>query len=317
MSRVEKMIDSVNRSPVKYMEFTRIFAKKPKAAICFFEGEDVKYYGIRIQNLSNKCEWFPLECKGKKDVIDLYKTISEHTEYRVANALFFIDKDFDEPTGDKHILIYETPCYSVENFYVTESCLSRVLNSEFKLTEFCEHAECYSNSMKKFVELREQFHNAVIYLNAWIKATRIIEKKSTNSTKLNLNNVKLNKIVTISLDGVSKKYKNDELSTIYKTEPELSKDQIQDALNSFNNERLECVLRGKYEAEFVRIFINKLSKDRNSIKPTIFKEKGNVKLHVSGKNFLSDLSQYADTPSCLVDFLKHHFNNIAEKQTIH
>ncbi len=317
MGRVVKMLDSINRSPVKYLEFTRIFSKKPKAAICFFEGEDIKYYGIRIQNFSNKCEWFPIECKGKKDVLDLYHSIRQHIEYKKANVLFFIDKDFDEPINIKNKYIYETPCYSIENFYVTVACFSRILESEFKLTEFCDSSECYFNCMKNFISRQKQFHRSVKYLNSWIKTHRKNKSGSLKSKKLNLNNVSINNLVTISLNGITKKYKNKNLSTLFESTLKLSNEEINIARDSFDNNNLAYEFRGKYEAEFMRIFLIKLSEDRNNAKPKFFREKGNVKLNISAKNFLSDLSQYAETPDCLIIFLKRFFIALYKKQTLH
>jgi hypothetical protein len=60
----------------------------------------------------------------------------------------------------------------------------------------------------------------------------------------------------------------------------------------------------------MRIFLTQLKADRN-IKAgrKVFKEKGNVKLQLTKGNTISELSQYADTPQCLRDFLlRQNFN---------
>ena len=64
--------------------------------------------------------------------------------------------------------------------------------------------------------------------------------------------------------------------------------------------------RGKQHLEFFRSFLGKLKEDRcKKSAREIFKLKGNVKLNLTKANSISELSQYAETPSCLKAFLEN------------
>ncbi|MBS0925997.1 hypothetical protein JK188_16050, partial [Providencia sp. JGM181] len=66
----------------------------------------------------------------------------------------------------------------------------------------------------------------------------------------------------------------------------------------------ELWFRGKQNLEFFRIFLQKIKEDRcKKTGRCIFKEKGNVRLQLSKLNCISELSQYAETPKCLHEFL--------------
>jgi len=317
MSRVNFMLDALDRCPVKYMEFTRVYSKFPDAMICLFEGEDVKYYGFRVEFYLKGYKWIPIECNGKKDVLELYRVISNHEEYSKANALFFIDRDFDEPIENIHRkYIYETPCYSIENFYASKDCFRSILVSEFKISEFCANSQCHLNCLEAFEKVQSLFHNAIFFLNAWIKAHRKKEREN-KINRLNLNNVNIDKIVLISLENIEKQYSDDKLNILFPEASTIDQQEIQSALDSFSGKNLTYEFRGKYEAEFVRLFLIKLREDRRKNTPKIFSKRGSVKLNISRKNIISELSQYADTPDCLEIFLTEKFDLIRKNGSIH
>jgi len=116
MLSVEAMNKGIKKHNVKFLEFTRIHANKPNCLICFFEGEDARYYQIRIQeNLHGGIELESIDCKGKKPVLELFELLETHSElkYRRAKTAFFVDRDFDPPLPpDKRTKIYEVAFFS-------------------------------------------------------------------------------------------------------------------------------------------------------------------------------------------------------------
>lgn len=303
MNRVEFLLKSREKSSVKYLEFTRVFSRMPDIMICFFEGEDVKYYGIRIEHVLGAGKWYPIECSGKKDVLEIYDVIISHPEYSDAKVAFFIDRDFDKAIPKKlRVHIYETPCYSIENLYSKKSCFKKVLEAEFKLTELCEEAESYQACMSTYDKLQGEFHNAILLVNAFIKAHRIEEKKG-RVKPLNLNNVRINQLVKINLAEITCLYNKGKLKKLFPEALPIEDLEIDKIVRSFDNNNLVMELRGKYVAEFTLQFLLKLKEDRLSDTPKICKKKGPVRMNLSRRNFISELSQYADSPDCLITFL--------------
>lgn len=129
-----KMAGERNNVSVHFMKFMNIVSKNPRATICFFEGEDRKYYVTRLDLAGDNFCWAGIDCNGKKNVLALYELIATHDTYKNALVAFFVDRDFDEPIPQEiRSVVYETPCYSIENLYCTDHCIQRVLSIEFKL----------------------------------------------------------------------------------------------------------------------------------------------------------------------------------------
>ena len=78
---VDKLRDSRKKAAVVFMEFTRLYKKYQSALYCFFEGEDSKYYGIRIKNIVRPEKDIYLPCDGKEGVRDIYTMLSSRKHY--------------------------------------------------------------------------------------------------------------------------------------------------------------------------------------------------------------------------------------------
>ena len=63
-----------------------------KKIFCFFEGEDRKYYGMRIEKYLGISEedMIYYSCDGKKNVLKLYEMI-QSSEYDNVKKMFFVD----------------------------------------------------------------------------------------------------------------------------------------------------------------------------------------------------------------------------------
>ena len=113
MSRVDSLAHARGDVSVKFAEFMQITSKE-KVAICF-EGEDARYYSIRINNIRADIEWSGIDCGGKAKLLKLREDIRNHPHYKNSVCLFFVDADFDDNTKlldytDTYVL----PCYAIE-----------------------------------------------------------------------------------------------------------------------------------------------------------------------------------------------------------
>src|SRR5579859_3053526 len=112
MSVLTQLRASRESYAVRLRDFIRIFTNTPHVLVCFFEGEDVKYYGPRLEMLRPELNWESVNCGGKDVVLKLWNLLSTHSLYSTAKTAYFFDKDFDgvgsRPTARN---VYTTPCY--------------------------------------------------------------------------------------------------------------------------------------------------------------------------------------------------------------
>ncbi len=298
MPRADKMRSKRGATSVYLAKLIKAYGTDNEAILCVFEGEDAKYYGGRIDSVSVRVRK-NIQCKGKENVKKLKERVSANYELVNANVLYFIDKDFecDETTGD----LYVTPCYSVENLYVSELTLSRVLADEFGLDD-SEHnfdLECITSSFRK---ANSEFNESMLCFNSWLKL-QVEESKTNKDICLNIDNISLNKLVSIEINGVSANYTLENLGCKFPGSGEVNQASLDKAIEEFNKTDLSLTIRGKHRLEFFRIWLNLLMQDARCEAPTIFTRKTKTKLCLSKDNLLSELSQYAITPNCLNEFL--------------
>jgi hypothetical protein len=300
-----ELIHTLRRSRDVYSEKLRqlltLYQKYPRALYCVFEGEDAKYYGIRIDALVGVEDRRHIPCRGKEDVLKLYERVAQDERLAQHNILFFIDHDFDGVRGyQRRANLYVTPCYSVENFYIGENALRKIFIAEYGVENFSSNDEL-DTLLRRYSRLLTALAESLTTLNAWIVLQR---EKEGPSSKLNLSNKKLADFVRISLDEVEQRYNREDLVTLFPEAVAISDEELQEKERELQAVNRACSFRGKYFVEFLRVFLQMLKNDSGNAAPTYFKEKKKVKLNLSKANILSELSQYADTPDCLKDFLR-------------
>lgn len=304
MSRVQILKDSRQSPSVKFLEFTRVVSKD-KVAI-MFEGEDAKYYSIRINAIHPDLQWASINCGGKDNVLQLREDIRNHPNYYNAPCLFFVDSDFDNNEEIANLTdLYLTPCYSIENLYFTESAFTRILDSEFKVSETNERANDFQKALSTYRNTKEEYLSKISGFNYLIKEIRRIENEGSSTGKLHINNLSFNKLLKVDLDKVDKIYNENQPEVIFpKIKPNLDI-KLSNSRDYFSNISLELWFRGKQHLEFFRNFLVHLINDINSkTERKVFSTKSRVGLNLTTDNCVSDLSQYADTPPCLINFLK-------------
>lgn len=292
---VNNLRSSRDKAVVVFTEFTRSYKQYPSALYCFFEGEDSKYYGIRVQNIARPEKYIHFECKGKEGVLGIHKMLSSRKYYENAKTAYFIDRDFDRPISESGLNgIYETPCYSIENFYTSVECFSRILRNEFKLMESDEN---FARCVDLYLKLQAEFHDAVELLNTWIACQR------DNSSNLNISDISVLNFVKVELDKITVRYVIDDLNAKFPKAISISQAELNERQNELTSSPRQKNFRGKFEIEFLLTFLQKLMSEANQGNYPYFTRKVKVVLSCSKRTIISDLSQYADTPNCLYSYL--------------
>ncbi|WP_214849517.1 DUF4435 domain-containing protein [Exiguobacterium sp. s138] len=300
LSRDEYMRRKRDKGIVIFHKFVLKYKPKQRKPYCFVEGEDSKYYLPRVSIVCKSDPEF-IRCDGKQGVLEAFREIQKHKEYENSSLLFFVDSDFDDSINSD--LIYETPCYSIENLYTSATVFEKILSSEFNINDT---EEDYRDALQIFINRQNEFHEAITALNAWIFSYKKHMERTGEIIKLHLKNLSLKShLVDIDLDNVNGKYNLRDVESLLGV-PNIIPEQD---FNS-NFENLKCcphkakIFRGKFELEFLKILLNKLIEDRNKKNDRkVFRNKGKISLTLND-NILTSLSIYAESPEDLYEYIE-------------
>lgn len=292
-----------------YMEFIQMRSLYYTHAFCFYEGEDGKYYNSRLQRYFGD-NYIPFVVGNKKEVLKLMERLKKDDFYAKNCLMFFIDRDFDDDNYYNDDDLYVTPCYSIENLYVRPTCLARILKTEFFLNpKDSDYCKC----LKDYITLRDKFNDIMLEFNA-IKLLH--DRKSDSNSDYDFPN-KNNKFLKIEFSSCKNGNQLGDYIIIDQTDNYINeiKTMLKDL--GFSNDDFESVknelysiknktdyFRGKNELKFFQDFIMLLLRLHKEEK--YFKKKSNC-VHITlTKNILSELSQYADEPESLIQFIERH-----------
>lgn len=301
MTTVDQLRAARSKAPVKYKEFTTLYKEFGSEPIYFlFEGEDSKYYGIRIETIVEpSITPHFLNCGGKEEVLRFYKILKFHEEYKDVRFAYFIDRDFDQSIEADEI--YETPCYSIENFYTSLEAFQRILEREFNLSrrdlDFKKCSELYQTRQK-------EFHNKTRLLNAWVACQRDYSKVALEYKRANIKDLKIEDLVLVDLDSVISNYTIDILNARCPQAFHPPEEVINQKLAEFESFETQKHFRGKFEIFFLFKFVTKLAQAANNADTRYFSKKIKVSLNIQTKTIISNFSHHADTPDCLKRYLK-------------
>lgn len=298
----EELIEHKNHSSsVAYHKFVLLTGKFGNSIFyCFFEGkEDGPYYHSRITHYFSSYESFI--CRGKSNVINLFFKINKIKKYKSYKIGYFIDHDFDPSINMPEI--YETPTYSIENFYCTSKCLANILKTEFDINIIDPQ---FKVCMQLFKKRQSEFHKCIVIFNVWYCCIK--NKAIEKNIELKKLGVCLDdKIPTgfVKFDFAAKitqSYDLGDLKSMYPAAPVVLNKEISLFKKKFKTSDMTKILRGKYELEFVKKFLKFLINDANTKTKRIYIKK-KTSFNFQDDLFLSQLSQYADTPNCLTKYL--------------
>ncbi|HJI86365.1 MAG TPA: DUF4435 domain-containing protein [Ruminococcus bromii] len=282
-------------SVVAYTRYCQEKVRYKDCLVCFFEGEDKKYYLSRIVQYTGYDyeHIISYECGGKDGVIYNYNKIDKN----IGNIAFFIDRDFI-PSGINGFNLYETPCYSIENLYTSISAFRRLIITEFGLNPDDDDTKKVCCDYEK---RQQEFHSIMLPLNAWLECQRT---DLGNYQKLSLADFKINKIISkADIDSIEIR-PNISVDTYYQLFPEagvVDNEVLNNKIEFYKHANQSMLFRGKFEFEFLQNIIKSLVL-KNKNKEYFTTKRKAVNIQVS----LSSISTYADTPDDLICFLKQH-----------
>ena len=317
MSRVDKMSSDAEEFSTKFLEFMRIVGGNPELLICIFEGEDEKYYSGRLQAILNDVTWECINTGGRVPAIELFETIKDHPLYSTYKYLCFIDRDYDD-IYDNHTpsKIYSTSGYSVENFYFSLACLKKTLSAEFNIKPENELKHLHDRYTRLFQKTQEEFIAETKEFNIWAKTNYIMEKNGP-PLKMSIKSIKTNELLDITLENVKANYNPNDISSVFAhlNNSDLCPTSYQEATSKLSEQDPKLSFRGKNCADFMRLYLLAIKSEIHTLE---FKEneKPTIRINFSKDNFLSEVSQYADTPPCLIRFLSQHSVTTATAQAV-
>jgi tetratricopeptide (TPR) repeat protein len=303
---VQEIRSARSRGVVAYTKFCLDKKYHRSHLFCFFEGEDSKYYNMRIERYTEyNCEdTIYYNCGGRKQVLKAYELIKLDNLYDKVKKAFFIDRDFDPISIDEsNCEIYQTPCYSIENFYTSTNSFKKILSTEFQINAVEKDFEkCLDDYQAAF----SIFHNAIKLFNAWIYYQRQQEKaKQQKLVMLNGYNIlKLFKNICIDNVIVNEEINIPVINREFPQSYPLIKEEFDLVLEKIGTVNPQQFYRGKFEFQFLRSVIKDLKK-KNCDKQYLSVHRTCVRIDVDS-NPLSSLSLYADTPIGLISFLEQY-----------
>jgi hypothetical protein len=283
---------------VSYYEFVKAYATLKDFIYLFFEGEDLKYYGIRIEKYTRN--YIPLCCGGKDGVLKIRELIKKN--YPGARVAFFVDKDFDNNDGN-HENLFTTRSYSIENYYILQPCLESILKQEIMISDMHEE---YKIAISGYMELKIEYIRAVYELNLILMYLR---RNGYDYVKLNLQSFNIMKYISVNLTKISGKLTREKIIELFKLEESIIDDKKLKALEGeLGEQNHEMWIRGKFMFEFFLKYLHLLAEDANTAGGIIFRTKRACKMKIDRATALSDLAKYAITPPELDAFLENRCN---------
>jgi hypothetical protein len=209
---------------------------------------------------------------------------------------FFIDRDFDLLINNR--AIYETPCYSIENFYTNPTVFSDILKHELGLTEV---SESYVNTMVCYKNLHDQFLEKTTLFNAWYACLKDLRNENGTETGVSLSDRLPRGFVTVSLENIEINYDFEAIKNEFPDALTILESTLNDKINQFSEVDKNCVFRGKYGFFFMMDILEKLITDSRN-EQEIMTER--LTYNITQSQGISQFAQYAETPECLVTYLQ-------------
>ena len=294
---VEALLEKAHEAPSTFTKFvlkTHIGGKN--GVYCFVEDYDMPYYHDPIYYTTKK-EPYAIRCKGKTGVIQIERYLSSQQEYNDYIQLYFVDKDFDDNSNlSRNICITEG--YSIENYYVGEDCIRKILITEFDLDPV-DDKEKFDKCFELYRKKIQEFHEASILFNAWY--ARLYSDKTWNRSSVSLDNKFPKDLMKYNIENVIVgTYSLEDIHNKYPEAPMLTHEDIEPYRTYLmTNPALFC--RGKFEVEFLYKFLEFLNLDASKDQCFTKKRKG---LHIELDKLISSLCQYSTKPDSLFEYIQ-------------
>lgn len=296
---VEELRESRLKPVVGYEEFINSTGKLPSHLFCFFEGKDNPYYVPRIKKYTSN--FHTIICGNRSAVIYIHKLIKNQSVYDKYKKAYFIDRDFNETQTKQNPPIFETPCYSIENLYVSGIVFKQILSNEFNLSETTN--TLHQKYLSLYKDRQEEFHNAALLFNCWYACLVKIRNTENKLTGVQLDKKFPKGFIEFTIDKILQNYDFEKMKSTFLFATELDEKILNLKMLEFKNCDASKTFRGKYEMEFLLRFIDLMIVDAKQ------KHQLNLKLSSVGGAINNEIaiavfSSYAETPEILDNYLK-------------
>lgn len=262
---------------------------------CFVEGYDMPYYRSIVHTTCRK-EPIEIKCNGKGNVIAANRFIETKEDCNGLIKRYFVDRDFDN-NDTLPDTIFVTDGYSIENYYLSDSCISSILQTEFKMS-LADHAENHSKCMDLFHREHDKFCEGTLLLNAWYRC--LYQNPDWNRQDVSLGETFPKEWLDLRIENISYNYTLKDIEEKFDKAPKLENaevDRNKEELKRFGYSRM----RGKFEMqflyEFLRLIQNEPKKNRKySVAP--------CSLPFQQNTMISTFSQYAYVSAGLYHYIE-------------
>ena len=298
MSLRDKMSEEAECVEAIFLSYT--LTKSSQKIFLFFDGiDDFKYYCPRISFVCNDKKYKKYDCNCKKNVLRIHSMIINQTvKDNKIITMFFVDKDYDDNSNIDND-IYITPTYSIENLYFTDWAIENMIRAEMGLSEHSKDDENDFNVAYNYViNFRDKIIKDILYGNACY-SLQIKKSHEIDGVKPNLSAIK-------RYDDIANISEFKDIKGKIKNYIEVSDDEIEEEYERLKSDAIRYI-RGKYMLEKMSKCIQKIEEESNkgaNHERHWFSKKRRMRLNTSESTLISDLSNYAETPRCLINYIQ-------------
>lgn len=291
----QRMRAARDKGVVALQYYNTLRSKHPGAIVLALEGyDDPIFYKTTIRAFNPSFSWMPLVCNGKDKVLTLRVLLERNKDADARNTFYIVDRDFDALKGHTPSAnLYCTSGYSIENYLVTVDAFEELLIGEFKCStgddEVAELTALFKSRLSEFFDAMELANRALHYCR--VKGVRAGPVES-----------RIKQYVTISLDGISAKYDQNDLVRLVGFTEGLDISALRETAVAFD--RLEPLndWRGKYLLSFFVEILMHLLEDRCCQDPQRFSQRCKVTFNPKS-SIVRVLSSMVTPPPCLKNFI--------------
>lgn len=292
----EALLQKAKNTSTIFARFVLTISKYGQDAVyCFVEGNDMPYYRAPIEYALHM-RVVPFNCGGKDFVISANRLIEQKEEYKCFTKRYFVDRDY---TSNDNVpdSIWITEGYAIENYYLTDSCVSKILEDHFKINSV-DTPKNYKKCMDLYHAQHQLFDEAILLFNAWYCS--LFENPKWNRKDVCLEDKFPDKWLNPNIGHISAKYTLEDIEKKFPSAPKISQDILNKKIVEMR-EKGWFYMRGHYEMEFLFVFLSFLKdepkkKRKYTIQP--------CSLQFNQKSMIPIFSQYAHVPECLIKYIK-------------
>lgn len=248
-----KLVDAArlgrSSGAVLKLELAHLKSKSPGNVVFILEGkDDYGPYECWIDRIGAEYTYSLLCGKGKSQLLDLRRRLSDDRTTLKQGVYFIVDADFDGLRGGEEGQdIYVTDTYSVENLLVSEEIVRSILTDEFQLSGA---PKVVDGLVEQYSKTCDMFGKISRYVNL-----RIYCRAKLQLSAGNLNN-SINKFANIRFDTVTENCTDIDVRCLVPLSREPSREEVRSLEEQFDMFIPVNHYRGKYWLVFLKTWLD-------------------------------------------------------------